>query len=150
LAKNLRSGKERVRGVRKAKGSRSRGFRKAKGSRSRGVGKERIRGFGKAKGSRIRKRKGSRIRGFKGSSGSLGIFSKPKEAMGQGVEWKRQRVRGLEGWRVGKKPERRRNNQINPKNQIEGWKVSKSEGFKESRIRGVKWFSWYLFSKLRS
>jgi len=33
---------------------------------------------------------------------------------------------------------------------IDNNSVSKSEGFKESRIRGVKWFSWYLFSKLRS
>ena len=32
----------------------------------------------------------------------------------------------------------------------EGWRVSKSEGVKDSRIQGVEWFSWYLFSKPKS
>jgi len=30
---------------------------------------------------------------------------------------------------------------------LEGWRVSKSEGVKDSRIQGVEWFSWYLFFK---
>ncbi len=64
----------------------------------------------KAKGSRIRKRKDSRIQGFK---------------------WKRQRVRGLEGWRVGKKPEKRKR---------KGSRSQKSKGFKESRIQKSEGF----------
>ena len=30
---------------------------------------------------------------------------------------------------------------------MEGWK---SEGFKDSRIQGFKWFAWYFFSKHKS
>ena len=111
----------------------------------------------KAKGSRIRKRKDSRIQGFK---------------------WKRQRVRGLEGWRVGKKPEKRkrkgsrsqeskgfkesriqksegfkesrsRKRKDSRIRKSEGFKDSEKKGFKDSRIQGVKWFSWNLFKTKR-
>ena len=74
----------------------------------------------KAKGSRIRKRKDSRIQGFK---------------------WKRQRVRGLEGWRVGKKPEKRKRKGSRSQ-ESKGFKesrIQKSKGFKESRIQGFEW-----------
>jgi len=68
-------------------------------------------------------------------------FKEPRGRKGEGVKdsriWKRKgsRSQGFEG----SSGERQR------AGRLEGWRVSEKlekKGFKESRIRGVKWFPW--------